>query len=79
MAVDIERLQQPTRANAGNVAGRTKLLTVRDKARAVRGVGREASNDRGTRTDASQVRVPFRGTDSRGWMSGSPRVDVWVP
>ena len=72
--------QQPTGANAVDVAERIWLLTVRDKVRAVRDGGREASSDRGTRTGASHVRVAFRGTDSRGWMTGSaPWVGVLVP
>ena len=65
--------QRRTCANAGDVAERTRMLTVRDQARAVRGVGREVPSDRGTRTDASQVRVcPSAGltVDFRGWVSG---------
>jgi hypothetical protein len=62
-------LQQPTRANAGDVAERTRLLIVRGAAPAVRGAGREAPSNRRTRTNASHVRVAFPGTDCRGWVS----------
>jgi Transcriptional regulator PadR-like family len=64
--------QQPTGANAGDVAECTRLRTVRGKARTERGVGRGASSDRGTRSGASHVRASFRGIDWRGRVSGSP-------
>ncbi len=47
--------QQLTRAIAGDLAERTRLLTERGAAPAVRGVGREAPRNRATRTRASHV------------------------
>jgi hypothetical protein len=70
--------QQPTHANAGEVAERTRLLTVRGKARAVRGVGREASSDRGTPTGASHVPVAFAGPTAEGGCLGPLRTDLAV-
>ncbi len=58
------------RPNAGDLPERTGLLTVCRRARAVRGVGREASRDCGLRTDASEVRVAFRGPTAEGGCLG---------
>jgi hypothetical protein len=64
--------QQPARATAGDLPKGKRLLTVCGAAPAVRGVGRHAPTNRGTRT-GEQVRCVWLPPDltTRGWVSGS--------